>query len=248
MKLLHCLQSSQFLEVALRDGFQPKMHPVEFIVSQDNHPVYAEVFAMLKERLQALNTPYENLPPGWADILCRSVSNLTSKAPMICFTELTDGRDLHDHRFQFGSFGVVVDSSWVGRNGGDRVVYFGDNSEVSVRLYKALAQLRIRGIWVNSRGLPNPNTLDVDLMLGILGYFERRSHIGEQEWRIVGECQTPMDNIRISVADIETIYVPDDGWLAHFRQIADELAIQQGVRSVPEVAVFPANIPPLPRN
>jgi len=57
-----------------------------------------------------------------------------------------------------------------------------------------------------------------------------------------------MDNVKIIISDIEIIYVPDDGHIDNFRQIADELATQQGANRVPEVAVFPANIPPLPRS
>ena len=46
---------------------------------------------------------------------------------MLCFTEVVEGKDISSHGNIFGNYGLVVSRRWLESNGGDRVVYVGDD-------------------------------------------------------------------------------------------------------------------------
>ncbi|KGJ90213.1 abortive infection system antitoxin AbiGi family protein [Colwellia psychrerythraea] len=152
---------------------------------------------------------------------------------MKCFTELRDNQKLHsNHKMYFGSYGIALTHEWMKSNNGDRIIYVGDESEVTSRIARVLAML-------NSFGT---SQTVINSMFDILAFTEIEGNSHEYEWRIVGNHHyaggshgNHPNNIPFTVNDIVAIYVEKEEEKSELIEVLKNKAKNEGVTKIPQI-------------
>lgn len=247
IRFLHSMQKSIYLEQALKSGLMFTDHPVKFSpFSCNNASAQATVRYALDElqaRATALGATSSNL-----STLSSGFGPISGKIPMICFTEVHDGRDLFPHYVNFGAYGLVVKQSWLESSGGDRVVYTGPDSALTGRLHRLFIDHQIAGLHVKN-GVALYDSKSLDPILNLLAYIQGRDQLIEAEWRIAGEHgftgrkRVTGDRIPLPLDAIDAVLVQKDEDVAAFEEILKGLPGASTATSLPRVFAQPSTLP-----
>lgn len=184
------MRERSFLEAALTDGLMLTDHRVQFMPAErDDHfeSLIYEVWHLLEARLIAIGAPWQTLPEDRRQEIMRGIGSISGMIPMLCFTEVPQGRDITYQHLSFGGYGLVIQRQWLESNGADRVLYVGDNSPVSRHINRILASLKISNLFVDATtGLVVFNNRCSRAVLDLIAYIETRDNLAEFEWRIAG--------------------------------------------------------------
>lgn len=134
LKFLHSMRERSFLESALSEGLMLRDHTVQFSPAKTHaqwQALLGEEWSLLMTKLNSLGAPWGGLSEERKNLLMGGIGSISGKIPMLCFTEVPEGRGLSFHHLSFGGYGLVVSRNWLESNGGDRVIYAGNNSSES---------------------------------------------------------------------------------------------------------------------
>lgn len=190
LQFLHCLRKYDYLVQSLRDGLMFTAHQVKYQPANDPlhwQALLQHVVPTLLGKLERLGVPFENLPEDRQRLLMAGLGTMTAEMPMICFTEVPSGRDISMHAYQFGKYGIGLRREWLEEQGADRVIYVGDKTALSERLFRTVAKAKIHGLHISQNGTP---LFEVDIdrtVIDLLAYVETRTNVEELEWRIAGK-------------------------------------------------------------
>lgn len=179
------MRNREYLELALTQGLMLTDHEVKFEPATSTfklQPLLAEVEPILLGLLQAIGASWTTLSPDRQQLILRGLGSIRGKIPMVCFTEVPEGRDLTLHHLSFGGYGVVVRREWLERNGGDRVLYVGEDSPVTRNLYRIIATLNASNLIRAENGDVLFGNHCFPPILDLLAYMERRDNGSEFEW------------------------------------------------------------------
>lgn len=247
LRFLHTMHEAAFLEQALKDGLMLTDHPVKFAPLDINDGGAIEIMqsysiAALNERASALGVSDLNL-----NALMYGLGTIAGKIPMICFTEVHEGRSLVPHYANFGAYGVVVSKEWLEANGGDRVLYAGPTSAVTKRLHRLFVDLQIAKLYVqNGKMLFNNSSLEP--ILNLLAYIQSKDQLDEVEWRIAGEHgftgrrRETGDRLTLPFDAIQAVLVKKEDEVEKFTDILKALSTTPG-KELPPVLVQPRILP-----
>lgn len=179
--------------------------------------------------------------------LAYGLGSMSGTVPMICFTEVQEGRDLKLHYLNFGSYGIVMTREWLERNGGDRVVYAGPGSALTTRLHRLFIDFQIAGVHVqNGKALFDSNHMHP--ILNLLAFVQCRDHLAEVEWRIAGEHgfmggdRASGKRLPFSLNDIEEVVVQNDEDVSRFESILRSLPGAEKCAELPTVRRQPDSL------
>ena len=252
VKFLHCLPKYEYLESALRDGLMLMDHDVKFSVTDDKDQLARllnDLIPLIEFKLKMLGLELNSLPHDSSQNLFAGIGTMQGSVPMICLTEVAPGRLISQHRFLFGSFGLVLRNLWVARNNAERIIYAGHGSPASKILFNCLATMHIMGLHVSQDGLLVFDTRTHKAALPLLSYFESRDNVSEAEWRIAGSTgyfggkRNTGERLPLQLEEIEYIFTPNAILKDEIQVVVDELAVVQSCKRVPQVIVFPDAIP-----
>lgn len=252
-KFLHTMRERAHLESALSNGLMLRRHPVDFNPADTDEQwnrILEAVLPLLRQKLHQLGRPLDQLSDTRRTTLLSGLGRVRGQIPMLCFTEVPEGRSLHLHYLNFGAYGLVASRNWLERNGGDRVIYVGQDAAVSTRLHRIIASHHIAGIHLAhiaslDETQPVYDNASMSLALDLLAYVETRQNILEAEWRIAGDhgymggSHNEGRRIPIELNDVECITVQCDTDVEEIRQVVEELGRRNGITSVPQVLVQP---------
>lgn len=247
IQFLHVMRQSCHLEQALRQGLMLTDHPVTFNPFEDDE---AAAQAMQDYSLGALLTRATELGISHLNLnhTAYALGSISGKIPMICFTEVHDGRDLYPHYLNFGGYGVVVSRDWLETNGGDRVLYAGARSEVTKRLHRLFVDHQIAGLHVQNGSMMLGSSAQSPI-LDLLAYVQGRDQLIEVEWRIAGEHgftgrrRTSGERIALPLHAIETVVVQNPDDVARFEDILKSLPEASSATRLPPVLRQPTMLP-----
>lgn len=218
-------------------------HPVTFNPFENGQtPELLEAVGELRSRVIALGGDESDTA-----FLASGVGTISGRIPMICFTEVHDGRDLRPHYLNFGAYGLVVSQDWLEANGGGRVVYAGAHSEVTKRLYRLFVAHQLNGLHVNNGKVMFSNTLVP--ILDLLAYVQGRDQLPEVEWRIAGEHgftgrkRANGERIALSLEAVQTVLVQSESDVAKFTEILKSLPGALQAKNLPPVVAQPEMLP-----
>jgi hypothetical protein len=229
----------EYLESALNVGLMLTMHKVEYRPAVDPGTPFLDVFPLLETRLKEIGKPWENLTAGRQRVIRIGLGPMSGKIPMLCFTEVPEGRCVREHYRAFGGYGLVVRRTWLEANSADRVIYVGDGSAVSRRLYEALAGLLIATLSPDANGEVLFRHHALGPAFDLLAYIEVRDHVEEFEWRIAGRHgflgggNDTGKRLPIGLPDIEAVVVRDQPDISYFEGLVARLAATQGTQLIP---------------
>lgn len=244
IQFLHTMRQADYLEQALQEGLMFTDHEVSFdpFMGLDDAAKKSAEYSLPKliNRINSCGSTHENLK-----VLAYGLGSMSGKVPMICFTEVQEGRDLNQHYLNFGAYGIVVTREWLERNGGDRVVYTGQGSELTTRLHRLFVDFMIAGVHVgDGKALFDSNHMHP--IVNLLAFVQGRDQLSEVEWRIAGEHgflggeRATGNRLRVGLNDIEEVVVQNDADVPRFEAIlrslpgADKCAEPPTVRRQPD--------------
>ncbi|MBF0309735.1 MAG: hypothetical protein HQL56_09425 [Magnetococcales bacterium] len=180
-------------------------------------------------------------------VLLSGVGSCRGAVPMLCFTEMQQGRDIAKHKARFGSYGIVVTQEWVREHKGDRVVYIG--SQVGKLLAINLGVMLASTIVLSSDNDPIFQNHYYKKYLDLFCYFQPMKSLVEDEeyeWRVVGNHGflgggAGSDHIPLPVEQIKYIFVNDSSDVSEIQNVVNEVCACSGCAKVPDVIVFPDN-------
>lgn len=126
LTFLHSLRQLEYLKQALREGLRFTTHNVKFRPAADEtdwRRLLGEVWPLLLKRLEQIGAPWESLSEERRRTLMSGLGAVKAPIPMLCFTEVPEGRLTDFHQYQFGYYGIFIRRTWLERNGADRVLY-----------------------------------------------------------------------------------------------------------------------------
>lgn len=226
------MREREFLRSALEEGLMFTDHEVAYMPASSMaewEDLAAEVSGLLKQRLAALGKPWQTLTEERRKTLMSGIGSMRGKIPMICFTEVPEGRLLWFQHLSFGPYGVVVIGSWLERNGADRVLYVGENSALSRRLYRVIATLIASTVLLGQEGEPEFSSHCFPPILDLLAFIEKRSNLAELEWRIAGHHgfhsgpRVTGKRLPLPLADIEAVLVKEASEVAEIEHLLRSL-------------------------
>ena len=215
LSFLHSMRKRTYLKKALTEGLMFTDHMVRFSLSEDAFhflDMLNEVEPLIEARASQLGIDWGTVAKEHKNAVYLGMGAVAGKMPMLCFTEVLSERELFTHHMLFGAYGIVVSQRWLEANGGDRVVYTGENSKLTKSLHRAMVQLRLGAMFVdNGRilfdGMVEPTILD------LLQHVQVRKNLKEFEWRIpgahgfLGGPRATNTCLKIEVNDIESVLV-----------------------------------------
>lgn len=249
IKFLHCFPKRDYLLSALANGLLLTDHHVEFTPSKDPVAVKRmlnEVIPILRAKVAGLGHSLDAFTELQNKVVFGGIGGMSGKVPMLCFSEIPFGKNIGEHTFTFGRYGLVISRSWLESHGADRVVYVGSDSSLSRRLFALLAAMRIGGL-INSK--TGDLVFSNDYLrpaLDFMAHVEARDNLAEAEWRIVGRHgfigggRDVDKRIPLPFEAIEHIFVPSFDTAA-IRVEVDNLARTCSLASL--VAAIPDYIP-----
>ncbi len=251
LKFLHSMRDRESLEAALQEGLMYKNNPVKFSPA-DTNVAWSEllnlVWPTLIPHLDRIGKPWVGLTEQRQNLLLQGIGTMSVSIPMVCFTEVPEGRKLRWQQLLFGGYGVVVRREWLESHGGDRVLYVGAGSEVSIRLFRVLANLQIAGLHVGQSGDVLFDSGQLPAIIDLLAYIQVRKNLEELEWRIAGHhgitggSPETGKRVPLSLDQIEIILVQNKADIAHFRAIAKDVARRQSVLKIPRIQRQPETL------
>ncbi|QIM52513.1 abortive infection system antitoxin AbiGi family protein [Hydrogenophaga crocea] len=249
LRFLHSMRELEFLRLALSEGLMFTDHEAAYVPASSTaewEELSAGVTVLLKQRLAALGKPWQSLSEGRRETLMSGIGSMRGKIPMICFTEIPEGRQLWFQQFTFGRYGVVVSRSWLERNGGDRVLYVGENSELSRRLYRVIATFMASTVLLGQDGEPVFSHHSFPPILDLLACMEQRSNLAELEWRIPGHHgfhsgqRATGRRLPLPLGDVEAVLVKEASEVAEVERLMRTLPGSNSLPSLPLVIHQPA--------
>lgn len=252
LKFLHSMRDRSYLEYALIFGLGLTEHAVNFRPTNDPgemNSLVQGVWPEMYNRLRAIGKPWDSLDESHRQVICSGISSIVGSIPMLCFTEVPEGRELSYQHLSFGGYGLIVKRQWLENNRADRVLYIGQNSPVSRLLFQNLANLRISNIIVDSSGQVCFNSTCFQAVFDLLAYIEVRENLEEFEWRIVGNHgfmggkRESGKRIPIQLDDIEYVLVQKDEDINVIDKLIEDLAASQMPSRTPQVLCQPSTIP-----
>jgi hypothetical protein len=254
LKFIHSMSKKEYLESALNNGLLLTDHKVKFHPIKDRNILESlvnnEIMFTLKQRLLEIGKPWEFVEGERRKIIFSGIGFIRGSIPMLCFSEVPDGRNIQYHQLNFGAYGLVVKRQWLENNEADRVLYIGQDSPISRHLFRNLANLRIANLFFDTKSnLILFNNSCFSALLDMIAFIEIREHLEEFEWRIVGnpgfmkEKRDLEKRLVIGLEDIEYILVQNSEDIKFFEKLIDNLAIVQGTQNIPKVLCQPEVIP-----
>lgn len=246
------MRESRHLELALDEGLQLTDHKVELKLSQDHEDwsaFVADTMPLLSRRLTSIGKPWESLDETTRKILLRGIGAISALVPMLCFTEVPEGRNISNHQVGFGAYGLVVRRQWLDEHGADRVIYVGQNSSLSRRLFRVLADFRIASLFAKEDGQVIFDSSCFADLLDLLVHVQVREHLEEFEWRIAGNhglmggVKDTGKRLPIRLQDIEYVLVQNQEDIAIFQHHINTIVARESHSSVPKVLHQPDVIP-----
>lgn len=227
IQFLHTMRQADYLEQALLEGLMFTDHKVSFdpFMGLDDAAQKSAEYSLPKliNRITSCGSNHANL-----NALAHGLGSMSGMVPMICFTEVQEGRDLKLHYLNFGAYGIVVTREWLERNGGDRVVYTGQGSELTTRLHRLFVDFQIAGVHVkDGKALFDSNHMRP--ILNLLAFVQGRDQLTEVEWRIAGEHgfmggdRASGKRLPFRLNDIEEVVVQNDEDIPRFEAILRSL-------------------------
>ncbi|MFZ6767855.1 abortive infection system antitoxin AbiGi family protein [Undibacterium sp. Di26W] len=244
-----------FLEQALTEGLLLTDHEVEFRPITDDKEFNAllnqEIYPKIERKLGNLDRFRGNVSDNEKQVLSYGVTNISGKIPMLCFTEIAEGRILSNQHVGFGAYGIIVKRAWLEENKAERVLYVGENSPISRALYRILMDAKIPTLHIDKiKGILWGQTREeMKNVWNLLSYVQVRRHLEELEWRIVGEHgflggeRDTGKRLPIRLDDIDYVFVQNDSEVPTTREFIDILAVQQKTARIPTVLAQPEKIP-----
>jgi hypothetical protein len=238
------MREREFLRSALEEGLMFTDHEVAYMPASSMaewEDLAAEVSALLQQRLAALGKPWQTLTEERRKTLMSGIGSMRGKIPMICFTEVPEGRQLWFQHLSFGPYGVVVTRSWLERNGADRVLYVGKNSALSRRLYRVIATLIASTVLLGQEGEPVFSSHCFPPILDLLACMEKRSNLAELEWRIAGHHgfhsgpRVTGKRLPLPLADIEAVLVKEASEVAEIEHLLRSLPGSTSIQALPPI-------------
>jgi hypothetical protein len=251
VQFLHCLRNPDWLEQSIRSGLMLTSHPVKFQATDDLDQLgrlLDQIMPLLLERLEGLGRPWGTLSEERRQLLMRGIGSVSGEVPMVCFTAVPPGKLITEHRSVFGDFGVVASRAWIETNGGDRIVYVGDNSALSQTLFLAVGTMNIFSLHIVN-GEPMYENRATSAALRLVCSVERRTHLNEDEWRIwgnpgwMGGRKEVGKRIALPLDEIELVLAPTAAEAKRMEAIVSDEAKKQHARRVPQCIVFPDALP-----
>lgn len=227
IQFLHTMRQADHLEQALREGLMFTDHKVSFdpFNGLDDAAKKSAEYSLPKllQRVTSCGANHLDL-----NDLAHGLGAMSGMVPMICFTEVQEGRNLTMHYLNFGAYGVVMTREWLERNGGDRVIYAGQNSALTTRLHRLFVDFLIAGVHVkNGKALFDSNHFHP--ILNLLAFIQGRDQLAEVEWRIAGEHgfmggdKASGKRLPLPLNDIEDVVVQNDEDVPRFEAILRSL-------------------------
>jgi hypothetical protein len=249
LRFLHSMRTRGFLESALADGLMYTDQDVRFSpaeTSEQWEELLSDVNPRLMQRLELIGSPWSEIPEDGRALIMRGLGSISGSIPMLCFTEVPEGRDLPAHHLLFGGYGVVVRREWLGLSGGDRVLYIGNNSPVSRRLFGIVASLQIAHLSRGPAGNLIFGTPPTALVLDLFTYVQVRKNLEEFEWRIAGRhgftggARDTGKRLSLPMDQIEMVLVQNLSDVKPIEALVGEIAARQSATSMPRVLCQPA--------
>lgn len=246
LQLLHCLSQRKYLEEALENGLMFTAHPVKFDPGNSGAlfdgliPFINILLAPYKKRFDTLEV-FEQMK------LRLVIGTISGKVPMICVSEIPKGRHVDNHALDFGQWAVVVSREWLEQQGGDRVIYMGNQTPVSSHLFRVAAISILSGMKLGNQGQVLVENTALEARLALFGHIEVRDNIQESEWRIVGANGFMGQNsdlgrrVPLPLDAIEYVFAPKFD-VAHMTSFVNALAAARGY-AAPQVMPFPVDGP-----
>lgn len=203
-------------------------------------------WAHLMGKLNSLGAPWEGLSEERKSLILGGIGSISGKIPMLCFSEVPEGRDLAYHHLSFGGYGVVVSKNWIESSGGDRVIYAGNNSPVSVNLFRVIASLQITNLLRDPQGNVLFNTTPYRPVLDLFAHIETRDNLEEYEWRIAGQHgfmggkRESGKRLSLPIEQVEAVLVKNNDDIPLFEELVRSLAAHQSASHIPTVLCQPA--------
>jgi Putative abortive phage resistance protein AbiGi, antitoxin len=252
LKFLHSMRERNYLESALTDGLLLTGHKVKFLPSEktvDIESLLNDVKPTLLAQLIKIGKPWDCLDEERQKTIFSGIGAISGSIPMLCLTEVPEGRSISFQQFSFGGYGLVIKRQWLEKNEADRVLYIGQNSPVSCHLFRILANLRVSSLFVDGTGQVLFNMSCFPAILDLLAYIEVRENLEEFEWRIVGKTgfmggkRAKGKRLTIGLDDIEYILVQKSEDIDNLNQLIHSLAISQKSSKIPSILCQPNTIP-----
>jgi hypothetical protein len=246
------MRERDYLDSALKDGLLLTNHSLTFTPTENRTEMQSlmyEFIPFLKSKLIQLGRPLESLEKSRRKLILQLIGPFNAKTKMLCFTEVSEGRDISYQNLSFGGYGLVIKRTWLEKNNADRVIYIGQNSVVSKHLFRNLCALRIAGLHFNDSEQVLVDPFLYSLFFDLLPYIETRENLEEFEWRIVKNSKSDSknsqleDRIQISLDEIEYVLVKNEGDISDFSALIAKLAVQQNTLEIPTVLCQPSFIP-----
>lgn len=241
-----------YLESALNEGLLLTDHRVDLSLTKNLEELatsFPHLLALLNQKLNMLGRPLPSLNGAQIKMLMGGLGSISADIPMLCFTEVPEGRDIRNQQILFGAYGLLVRRQWLDQNGADRVVYVGQNSPLSRNLFRVLTGYRIATLFVAPGGeVLFENSCFSDI-LDLLAYVQTREHLEEFEWRIVGKhglmggVRDRNKRLRVGLQDIEYVLVQKKKEIYPFKRLICEIAKRDKPSSVPKILCQPDFIP-----
>jgi hypothetical protein len=244
LRFLHSLRQLDHLQQALLLGVRFTSHKVLFKLTESTdhwRAAIGEMMPLLFNRLEQIGVPWESLSEERKRTILSGLGTVSAHVPMICFTEVPDGRNIAMHQYQFGRYGLVFRREWLEQNNADRVLYVGDNSAVSKRIFRLVATSNIMGMHRSANGEPLFDNLTARAALDLIAYVETRQNLEELEWRIAGRhglMGGPNDKdcrLALTLESVEAILVEHPTELDGMEALVTSLAADQSTRHRPKI-------------
>ena len=248
VRFIHSMRDRQYLEqIFTTGGLMFTDHHVEFSLSSD--PVDFEdmlnlLEPMIQSRASILGAKWSDAAPADKVAVRLGMMAVNGEMPMLCFTEALDERQLSNHSFLFGAYGIVVGQEWMEKNGGDRVIYAGSNSAMTRALHQTMVQLRLGAMIVNASGNIVFDAAVEPTILNLLQFIQVRKNFTEFEWRIPGQHgflkakSSTGTRLPISIGDIEIILVQNEADIPYFQTLLRQL----GCKAIPDIVCQPPTL------
>ncbi len=245
--LLHCTKEKEYLSDLLQNGLKFREHPVEFKLTKETGSwLIGKIMPILTHHVASLGLQFSKLSPENISTIMRGLGSISAQIPMICFTEVATGKDISPHGLKYGKYGLSIDRAWLESKGADRVTYIGDETEYSKLMALNLGTMRALSLQLNPQGGVIYNAQIFEMILDLFCFFEKRSNLEEQEFRIPGkhgfsggETRTG-SRLEIPIQKIETIFVAEESDVEEIEETLRSVSrVQDYNGTLPTVRVFP---------
>lgn len=245
------MRDKAYLESTLSEGVMFTDHPVIFRPFRDEDSVRAHIsdlYQLIDFHLARLGKSLAGLSQTETTVLFSGIGQMQGRWPMICLTEVPRGRNIQDHIVTFGAYGIVVSDDWVRRNKFDRVVYAGEDSPVSLRLWRLFARLAIASLTQNPDGQLVHDTTVFQEVLGMCAFIEQREHLTEAEWRLPGATgffggsRSTGSRVTLPLEDVELVLVQNHADIPVIEALVADLVASRAGTHAPRVLCQPATI------